>query len=72
VSNYSTYIQVVRTTASAMTVEQWEQAWKLAAPVVVAAGRFLDAQADGTPALIEDAHLQLLRAVTDYRAGEQP
>jgi hypothetical protein len=64
--SYSTAKIVRVTTADAMSAEQWKRAWELAAPVVVAAGRYLDAQADGTAALIEDAHLQLLGAVTQY------
>ena len=46
----------------------WERAWKMAAPVIVAAGRFLDAEASGIGGLIEDAHFQLLGAVTQYKA----
>ena len=56
------------TTASALTADEWKRAWALAAPVVVAASRFVEAEADGSPALIEDAHFQLLRALTDYKA----
>jgi hypothetical protein len=69
VSCYST-AQIVRsTTASAMTVEQWERVWALAAPVIVAAGRFLDVEQEANPKLTLDAHFQLLKAVTEYRHG---
>lgn len=64
--SYSTAKIVRVTTADGMTAEDWKRAWELAAPVMVAAGRFLDAEADGTPALIEDAHMQLLGAMTQY------
>lgn len=64
--------QIVQaTTASAMTADEWKNAWMLAAPVVVAAGRYLDAEAEGNAALIEDAHFQLLRAMTDYKAAAE-
>jgi hypothetical protein len=66
-SCYSTAKIVHATTASALTVEQWERVWELAAPVIVAAGRFLDVEQEANPKLTEDAHFQLLRAVTDYR-----
>lgn len=62
------YTHVQATTASDLTAEQWRQAWMLAAPVVVAANRFVEAEKDGTPALIDDAHFQLLGALTDYKA----
>lgn len=55
------------TTASADV--DYRAAWEAAAKVVVAVGRFVEAERDGTPALIEDAHFGLLKALTDYRAG---
>jgi hypothetical protein len=65
--------KIVRaTTASALSGEEWRRAWELAAPVVVAAGRFLEAEKDGTPAVIEDAHFQLLAAVTQYVVSGTP
>lgn len=59
--------KIVRvTTANAMTAEDWRGAWELAAPVVVATGRFLDALVNGDPELVQDAHFQLLGAMTQY------
>lgn len=58
---------VTQTTASGDV--DWRRAWELAVPVVVAAKRFTLAEAEGNEALIEDAHLQLLRALTNYFAG---
>jgi hypothetical protein len=66
-SGYSTLKIVRSTTASALTVEQWQRVWELAAPVIVAAGRFLDVEQEGNPKLTLDAHFQLLKAVTSYR-----
>lgn len=64
--SYSTHKIVQATTASAMSAEQWRRAWELAAPVVVAAGRFIEVEKEGIRELTEDAHFQLLRALTDY------
>ena len=50
----------------------WRRAWELAAPVVVAARRYALAEAEGHMGLIHDAHLQLLRALTDYFDGGPP
>lgn len=69
VEGVSVYRHVQATTASDLTAEQWRAAWMLAAPVVVAANRYVEAENDGTPGLIEDAHFQLLRALTDYKAA---
>jgi hypothetical protein len=68
-SDYSTLRIVEATTASAMSAEEWKRAWELAAPVVVAAGRYVTAEREGNVALTEDSHFQLLRALTDYRAA---
>jgi hypothetical protein len=68
-SGYSTFNIVRNTTASALTVEDWERVWALAGPVIVAAGRFLDVEQEGNPKLTLDAHFQLLKAVTNYRHG---
>jgi hypothetical protein len=65
--------KIVRaTTASGLSADEWRQAWLSAAPVIVAAGRFLEAEKDGTPAVVEDAHFQLLAAVTQYVACGTP
>ncbi len=64
--SYSTAKIVQVTTADAMTADEWRHAWELAAPVVVAAGRFLDAEEEGDPLLLKDAHFQLLAALTEY------
>jgi hypothetical protein len=65
--------KIVRaTTASALSGEEWRQAWLLAAPVVVAAGRYLEAEKDGTPAVVKDAYSRLLAAVTQYVACGTP
>lgn len=53
---------------AAALLEQFDAELDLATPVVVAANRFIEAEKDGTPGLIEDAHFQLLRALTDYKA----
>lgn len=42
-----------------------------AAAVVTAARRLVRAEGEGHDALIDDAHFQLLRAVTDYSAAER-
>lgn len=47
----------------------YRAAWEAAAKVVVAAGRFIEAEREGNAALIEDAHFGLLAALADYRAG---
>ena len=47
----------------------YKVAWEAAAKVVVAAGRFVEAEREGNAALIEDAHFGLLAALADYRAG---
>ena len=47
----------------------YKAAWEAAAKVVVAAGRFIEAEQEGNAALIEDAHFGLLKALTDYRTG---
>ena len=65
--SYSCF-KIVASTAASADID-WEAAWKAAAPVVVAAGRLLDAEAEGNKDLIEDAHFQLLRAVCDYKAS---
>lgn len=56
-------------TTTAYDDTNWRLAWQLAAPVVVAARRLTLAEAEGNEALIEDAHSQLLRSLTDYFAG---
>jgi hypothetical protein len=48
----------------------WKAAWEAAAKVVVAVGRFLEAEKEGNSALIEDAHFGLLRTMADYKAGK--
>ena len=58
---------VLPNTASADV--DWKAAWEAAVKVVVAAGRFVDAEKDGNRDLIEDAHFGLLQALADYRAG---
>jgi hypothetical protein len=63
---------VASTTAPAMTAEQWRTAWMLSEPVVRAARRFLAAEREGNYALVEDAHFQLLRAMTDYDEAAVP
>jgi hypothetical protein len=62
---------VQATTASDLDAEGWKRAWMLAAPVVVAANRFIEAETEGNKALIEHAHFQLLRALTDYKAAAE-
>ena len=47
----------------------YKAAWEAAAKVVVAVGRFVEAERGGNAALIEDAHFGLLKALADYRAG---
>lgn len=47
----------------------YRAAWEAAALVVVAAGRFIEAEREGNRDLIEDAHFGLLRALAEYRAG---
>jgi hypothetical protein len=63
------YAHVQATTASDLTADQWRAVWMLAAPVVVAANRFVEAEKDGTSALIEAAHFQLLLALLEYKAA---
>lgn len=43
----------------------WPQTWEVAK----AAARFVDVEPEGIPALTEDAHFGLLRAVTSWRAA---
>ena len=49
----------------------YRAAWEASVKVVVAAGRFVEAEREGDSALIEDAHFGLLKALADYRADRK-
>ena len=61
------YERAMSNTASADV--DYRAAWEASVKVVVAAGRFIEAEREGNAALIEDAHFGLLKALADYRAG---